>query len=52
MPELPRALPFLVFLGLGALPPTMFSGAEYWIYAAKTIAGAALVWTLRSAWTS
>lgn len=47
LPETPRVLPFLVFLLFMLVPSTVFPGAEYWLYAAKTVAGAGVLWWLR-----
>jgi len=47
MPEIPRALPFVLFVGLGALQGKLFDGSEYWVYAFKTIVVGALLWWLR-----
>jgi len=43
----PRALPFLVFLGLTGLQGQFSGAAVYWIYTAKTVIGAWLLWTVR-----
>ncbi len=47
MPEMPRVLPFVLFLGVGALAGKAFTGSEYWMYAAKTIGVGALLWAWR-----
>lgn len=47
MPEMPRVLPFVLFLGVGALAGKAFAGSEYWLYAAKTVAVGALLWFWR-----
>lgn len=47
MPETARILPFAVFLLFMLIPATVFPGAEYWLYAAKTIAAAGVLWWLR-----
>jgi len=47
IPEIPRALPFILFVGLGSLQGKFFEGSEYWIYAAKTILVAGVLWSLR-----
>lgn len=44
MPEVPRALPFAVFLLIGSFAGKYFAGSEYWFYAIKTIVVAGLVW--------
>ncbi len=45
--ELPRVLPFVLFLALGAAQGHFFSGSEYWIYAAKTVLVGAILWQWR-----
>jgi hypothetical protein len=47
MPEMPRVLPFVIFLLVGALAGKTFAGSEYWMYAAKTIGVGALIWFWR-----
>lgn len=47
MPELPRALPFILFVGLSSLQGKYFSGSEYWIYALKTLLVGGMLWSLR-----
>ncbi len=47
MPEIPRVLPFVVFLGIGAMAGKAFAGSEYWMYAVKTFAAGALLWLWR-----
>ena len=47
MPEMPRVLPFVIFLAVGALAGKAFAGAEYWMYAAKTLGVGALLWFWR-----
>jgi hypothetical protein len=47
MPEIPRVLPFLLFVGLGSLQGKFFDGSEYWMYALKTVLVGALLWSLR-----
>jgi uncharacterized protein len=47
MPEIPRALPFAVFLLVGSLAGPATAAPAYWFYALKTIAAAALVWHFR-----
>jgi uncharacterized protein len=51
MPEVPRVLPFLVFLIIGSFAGRYFAGSEYWLYAVKTLAGAGLIWFFRRALT-
>ena len=48
IPEVPRVLPFAVFLLVGSLQGKGFSGSEYWLYAAKTLGVGALLWALRN----
>jgi len=43
-PVLPRVLPFLVFAGLTTAQGWFGPMSHYWMYAAKTLLGAALVW--------
>lgn len=47
MPEVPRVLPFVLFLLLGSLQGKLFSGSEYWLYAVKTLLVGWLLWALR-----
>jgi hypothetical protein len=47
MPEMPRVLPFVIFLAVGALAGKAFAGSEYWMYAAKTLGVGALLWFWR-----
>ena len=47
VPEIPRALPFLLFVVLGSLQGKLFDGSEYWIYAAKTLLVGGMLWVLR-----
>ncbi len=47
MPEVPRGLPFVLFLLVGALAGKVFPGSEYWLYAAKTIGVGGLLWIWR-----
>jgi len=47
MPEVPRVVPFALFLGIGALAAGSFPGSEYWIYVAKTVVVGALLWWWR-----
>ena len=44
-PTLVRTVPFLLFVGLTALQGQFGEASRYWMYAAKTIVGAGLVWT-------
>jgi len=46
-PEAARFIPFAVFLLIGALAGKSFAGAEYWMYAAKTVVVGALLWVWR-----
>jgi uncharacterized protein len=46
-PLLARALPFVVFLGLTCLQGPPGNPLTYWLYAAKTVVGAWLVWEMR-----
>jgi hypothetical protein len=46
-PEVPRALPFVLFLLIGSFQGKGFAGSEYWLYAAKTLSIGALLWILR-----
>ena len=47
MPEIPRALPFVLFLGLTSLQGKFFAGSEYWFYAVKTLLVGWMLWALR-----
>lgn len=47
MPEVPRALPFALFLLVGSLAGNAFPGSEYWLYAAKTVGVGGLLWAWR-----
>jgi CAAX prenyl protease-like protein len=47
VPEIPRALPFLLFVGLSSLQGKFFSGSEYWLYAVKTLLAGGMLWALR-----
>lgn len=47
MPEIPRVLPFVLFLGIGALAGKAFAGSEYWMYAVKTGVVAVVLWAFR-----
>ena len=47
MPEVPRVLPFVLFLGVGALQGQLFPGSEYWLYAVKTLLVGGVLWSLR-----
>jgi CAAX prenyl protease-like protein len=46
-PEVPRALPFVLFLLIGTFAGQAFPGSEYWLYAAKTIGVGGLLWVWR-----
>ena len=46
-PEIPRALPFVLFLVLTSLQGKFFAGSEYWLYAVKTLLAGAMLWALR-----
>lgn len=46
-PLLVRAVPFAVFLVLTFFQDQFGEVGRYWMYAAKTIAGAAMIWALR-----
>lgn len=46
-PELPRVLPFALFLLLTGLQGKLFPGSEYWIYAAKGVLAGAILWSWR-----
>ncbi len=46
-PALARVLPFLVFLGLTFGQGKLGAGSAYWIYLAKTVIGAGLLWLSR-----
>ena len=43
-PALARVLPFAVFLGLTVLQGRLGPDSLYWVYLAKTLVGAFLVW--------
>jgi CAAX prenyl protease-like protein len=47
IPEIPRALPFLLFVGLSSLQGKFFTGSEYWLYALKTILAGGMLWAFR-----
>lgn len=47
MAELPRVVPFVLFLAIGAAQGSFFAGSEYWLYAAKTILIAGLLYYWR-----
>ena len=47
-PALVRALPFAIFVLLTALQPYAGSTGRYWIYLAKTVIVAVLLWNFRS----
>src|SRR5262245_36803796 len=46
-PGLARALPFLVFLGLTFCQGKLGEASRYWIYLAKTLVAAWMLWSLR-----
>lgn len=48
-PAVVRTVPFGIFLVLTACQGKFFGGSEYWLYLAKTILGAALIWLIRPA---
>jgi CAAX prenyl protease-like protein len=48
IPEVPRALPFALFLLIGSFQGKGFFGSEYWMYAAKTIGVGLLLWSIRA----
>src|SRR5690349_19770678 len=41
-----RVLPFVVFVGLTALQGELGEASKYWLYFAKTIVGALVVWAV------
>lgn len=45
-PVLPRVVPFLVFLGLTTCQGAFGEASRYWLYFAKTLVGAWLVWAV------
>lgn len=45
-PVLARVLPFLVFAGLTSLQGTFGEAGRFWIYALKSVAGAAILWVV------
>lgn len=47
MPEIPRVVPFALFLVIGAMAGKGFEGSEYWMYVVKTVAVGALLWWWR-----
>ncbi len=47
IPEVPRALPFALFLIIGSFQSKGFAGSEYWLYAAKTLLIGAMLWVIR-----
>lgn len=47
IPEVPRALPFALFLVIGSFQAKGFAGSEYWLYAAKTVFVGGLLWAIR-----
>jgi len=46
-PTVVRVLPFAVFLLLTFCQGKFFEGSEYWLYLAKTLAGAWMIWEMR-----
>ena len=46
-PEIPRVLPFAVYLAIPALGGTWLPHHEYWLYAVKVAVAARLVWWMR-----
>ncbi|HTI68605.1 MAG TPA: CAAX prenyl protease-related protein [Candidatus Limnocylindria bacterium] len=46
-PELYRVLPFVIFLVLTSLQGKYFDGSEYWIYLAKGMVAAVMLWVWR-----
>ena len=47
IPEVPRVLPFALFLIIGSFQGKGFAGSEYWLYAAKTLLIGAMLWAIR-----
>jgi uncharacterized protein len=47
IPEVPRVVPFVLFLVLTSLQKGLFPGSEYWLYLAKTLVVGWLVWAWR-----
>ena len=45
--EIPRVAPFALFLIIGSAQGNYFPGSEYWLYAAKTVMSAALLYYWR-----
>src|ERR1044072_7232267 len=45
-PGLVRAVPFLIFVALTTLQPYAGVTGRYWLYFAKTVAGAAMIWSM------
>ena len=45
-PAVARVLPFGIFLALTSCQGKFFAGSEYWLYLAKTIVGAGLIWLM------
>ncbi|MEO7298491.1 MAG: CAAX prenyl protease-related protein [Verrucomicrobiota bacterium] len=45
-PTLLRVVPFVIFLILTSLQGQFGEGSRYWLYAAKTILGAAMIWAV------
>ena len=46
-PALVRVLPFVIFAGLTGAQGQFGEAARYWIYFAKTVAGAGMLWAVR-----
>ncbi|MEW6157169.1 MAG: CAAX prenyl protease-related protein [Verrucomicrobiota bacterium] len=46
-PLLPRVVPFAVFVLLTALQGKLGPGSQFWIYVAKTVVGAWMLWAIR-----
>ncbi len=46
-PLMARFLPYLIFVALTSLQGQLGAGSEYWVYLAKTLVGAWLVWLAR-----
>lgn len=50
-PILARVAPFVIFLLITFCQGRFFDGSEYWLYLAKTLVGAWLIWEMRDAVT-
>lgn len=46
-PALPRVVPFILFLVLTSLQGTFGEESRYWLYLAKTVLGAWMIWVIR-----